>query len=100
MSKAEISPDYKQMKLLCLCERCNSVCTLKHPALNGAVLLIFGGPFFFGLAFCALWHIFPTNLGFAYALLPGLGAAAVTYLVVLVLGRFIHRYVPLHDRAA
>ena len=80
----------KQMKLLYLCERCNSLCTLKHPALNGAVLLIFGGPFFFGLLLRPL-ACFPTNLGSVAA------ADWVQQPHILggpVLGRFIHKYVP------
>ena len=98
MSKVEVAPDYKNMKLLYLCERCNNVSTLKHPALNGAVLLIVGGPFAFAPAFYALSQMVPTSWGFT--LLAGLGAAVIMYLTVLVAGRFIYKYVPLRDGAA
>ena len=100
MSKVEIAPDYSQMKILFLCERCRSVCSLKRPAFNTSVLLIVGGPFLFAPTFYALAAALPASLGLAYAVPAGLGAAAVAYLGVLVLGRFTQKYVPVNDGAA
>lgn len=100
MSKIIIAADRKQIKLLFRCERCMSISTLKRPGLNTSVFLIAGGPFLFASTFYALAAALPTSLGLAYALPAGLGAAVVTYLGVLVLGRFTQTYVPVNDDAA
>jgi multidrug transporter EmrE-like cation transporter len=100
MSKVEMAADYKQMKLLALCERCKSVCKLKRPAINAAILLTVGGPFLFAPTFYAIAAALPASLGVAYAIPAGLGAAAVSYLGVLILGRFTQKYVPADDGAA
>ena len=96
MSKTEIATDYKQMKILFLCERCGAVCSLKRPALNTSVLLIVGGPFLFAPTFYAIAAAVPASFGLAYVVLAGLGAAAAAYLGVLALGRFTQKYVPVN----
>jgi multidrug transporter EmrE-like cation transporter len=100
MSKVEIAADHKQMKILFLCERCGSECSLKRPALNTSVLLVVGGPFLFAPTFYAIAAAVPASFGLAYAVMAGLGAAAVAYLGVLVLGRLTQKYVPVNERAA
>lgn len=96
----DILRDYKGIKLLFRCERCNTVSTLKRPALNTSVMFIVGGPFLFAPTFYALAMALPTSLGWAYAIPAGLGAWAVAYLGVLVVGRLTQKYVPLTDGAA
>ena len=96
MSKLDIADDYSHLKLHFRCERCNSVSTLKRPALNASVLLVVGGPFLFAPTFYAIASALPATLGLAYALPAGLGAAAVAYLGVLLLGRFTQKYVPMN----
>jgi hypothetical protein len=100
MSRIEMAADYKQMKLLALCERCRSVCILKRPAINAVILLVVGGPLVFVPAFLAIAAALPASFGLVYAVPASLGAAAVTYLGVLILGRFTQKYVPVDDRAA
>lgn len=100
MLKIDIARDHKRMKLLFVCERCKSVSTLKRPALNASVLLIAGGPLLFAPTFYAIASALPTTLGISYVLPASLGAAAVAYLGVLVIGRFTQKYLPLNDRAA
>jgi hypothetical protein len=100
MSKVEVAPDHTQMKILFLCEHCGSECSLKRPALNTSVLLIVCGPFLFAPTFYAIAAAVPSSFGLAYVVLAGLGAAAVAYLGVLVIGRFTQKYVPVNERAA
>ena len=100
MSKVAIPADYKGIKLLFRCEQCQSISTLRRPALNASVMLIVGGPFIFAPTFYVLAAALPASLGLVYALPAGLGAWAVAYLGVLVLGRFTQSYVPVNDGAA
>ena len=100
MSKIEVAANFKKMKILFRCDKCGSLCVLKHPALNTSVLLIVGGPFVFAPAFYVFWATLPASLGMAHALIAGLGAALITYLAVLTLGRFTQKYLLVSDGAA
>jgi hypothetical protein len=83
MMKADVAPDRRRMRLLFLCERCESVSTLKRPGLNAVVLLVAGVPFVFALGLYA-----------------GVGAAVIAGVAVMALGPITQKYLPVEKAAA
>jgi hypothetical protein len=100
MSKIELAPDYKNMKMSFLCEGCGAVSMLKRPEFNSSVLFVTVGALFFGATFCLLMWILPTSLGWVQLLLTALGAALGARAGVLLVSRFTQKYVRADETAA
>ena len=93
VAKFDIPADRRRARILFRCQSCDRLCTLKHPRLNGGVLLVLFGPFLFAITFGLLDALLPVGWGAFRLISCAIGAAVVASSAVIALGRLTQRYV-------